>query len=52
MERNLKSFAALAFSLMLAGEPGAAVFVPAALPMGAAHLPPPAALVPPPALQP
>ncbi|TBR26220.1 hypothetical protein EPO15_00560 [bacterium] len=49
MERNLKSFAALAFSLMLAGEPGAAVFVPAALPMGAAHLPPAAALLPPPA---
>lgn len=46
MERNL----GLVLSLLLAGEPGAAVFAPAALPPGAARLPaaplPPAAVVP------
>lgn len=40
MKRNLTRGTAFCLSLLLAGEPGAAVFVPAALPPGAAHLPP------------
>lgn len=55
MERNMKSAAALVLSLLLAGEPGAAAFTPAALPPGGAalafgttHLPPVAMTPPPP----
>lgn len=46
MEKNLKRGAALCLSLLLSGEPGAAVFAPAALPPGSAHLLPAAALAP------
>lgn len=53
MKRNLTRGTAFCLSLLLAGEPGAAVFVPAALPPGAAHLPTAPAVVtappPPPA---